>query len=99
MPDRRRCARRSAWSVHKLVRENDIAGLVPGLLLVCFMADRPFVVSAIGAANLKNLEPPSTVKAVLIAGDRGRGADGRKAGEDYAEMRRSPTKREASASP
>ena len=57
----------------------------PENALVCFMADRPFVVSAIGAANLKNIEPPSTVKAVLIAGDRGRGADGRKAGEDYAE--------------
>ena len=57
----------------------------PENALVCFMAGRPFAVSAIGAANLKNIEPPSTVKAVLIAGDRGRGADGRKAGEDYAE--------------
>jgi putative DNA primase/helicase len=57
----------------------------PENALVCFMADRPFVVSTIGAANLKNIEPPSTVKATLIAGDRGRGADGRKAGEDYAE--------------
>ncbi len=57
----------------------------PENALVCFMAGRPFVASAIGGANLKNVVAPPAVKSTLIAGDRGRGADGRKAGEDYAE--------------
>nr|WP_251134144.1 DUF927 domain-containing protein [Rhodomicrobium sp. Az07] len=57
----------------------------PENALVCFMAGRPFVASAISGANLKNVVAPPSVKSVLIAGDRGRGAGKGKAGEDYAE--------------
>ena len=39
----------------------------------------------IGGANMKNVRAPGGVTRILIAGDRGRGADGRKAGEDFAE--------------
>jgi putative DNA primase/helicase len=53
--------------------------------LVCLMADRPFVASAVGAANLKNVAVPASITKVLIAGDRGRGEGKGKAGEDYAE--------------
>ncbi|ADP70325.1 protein of unknown function DUF927 [Rhodomicrobium vannielii ATCC 17100] len=57
----------------------------PENALVCFMAGRPFVASAISGANLKNVVPPSIIKTVLVAGDRGRGVGKGKAGEDYAE--------------
>ena len=56
----------------------------PENALVCF-AGRPFVAAGIGGANMKNVRAPEDVTRVLIAGDRGRGADGRKAGEDFAE--------------
>ena len=57
----------------------------PENALVCFMAGHPFVVAGVGGANMKNVRAPSGVTRVLIAGDRGRGSNGRKAGEDFAE--------------
>ncbi len=57
----------------------------PENALVCVMAGRPFVATCVAGANMKNVSPPDAVRHVLIAGDLGRGSDGRKAGEDYAE--------------
>ena len=57
----------------------------PENALVCFMAGHPFAAAGIGGANMKNVRAPGGVTRILIAGDRGRGADGRKAGEDFAE--------------
>ena len=57
----------------------------PENALVCFMAGHPFAAAGIGGANMKNVRAPEGITRILIAGDRGRGADGRKAGEDFAE--------------
>ena len=57
----------------------------PENALVCFMAGHPFAAAGIGGANMKNVRAPEGIARILIAGDRGRGADGRKAGEDFAE--------------
>ncbi len=57
----------------------------PENALVCFVAGHPFAAAGIGGANMKNVRAPEGVSRILIAGDRGRGADGKKAGEDFAE--------------
>ena len=57
----------------------------PENALVCFMAGHPLAAAGHCRANMKNVRAPEGVTRILIAGDRGRGADGRKAGEDFAE--------------
>ena len=52
----------------------------PENALVCFMAGHPFAAADIGGANMKNVRTPEGIARILIAGDRGRGAGGKKGG-------------------